>query len=117
MRNSLCEKKLNVAWPDEYRIHKAQKGCHDFIQKLSKDTWEKDEYRIEMLVAAEGIQVMTELFGLLAGYPVERETDTREWLTKYRNLWLRECKESELGQIESIFLHMDDLAQKGERLS
>ena len=115
--NTVCEKKLNVAWPDEYRIHKAQKGCHDFIQKLSKDTWEKDEYRIEMLVAAEGIQVMTELFGSLAGYPIERETDTKEWLKKYRKLWLTECKESEIAQIETIFLHMDDLAQKGEKLS
>lgn len=115
--NSICEKKLNVAWPDEYRIHKAQKGCHDFIRNLSEKSWTRDEYRREMLVAAEGVQVMAELFGLLAGYPIERQTDTKEWLKKYRKLWLKECKESELGQIETIFLHMDNLAQKGERLS
>lgn len=115
--NSVCEKKLNVAWPDEYRIHKAQRGCHDFLQKFSKEKWIRDEYREEMLVAAEGIQVMTELFGLLAGYQIERQTDTKEWLKKYRQKWLMECKESELRQIENIFLHMDTLAQKGERLS
>lgn len=115
--NAVCEKKLNVAWPDEYRIHKAQQGCHDFIQNLSEESWLRDDYRKEMLVAAEGIQVMTELFGLLAGFPIQRQTDTSEWLEKYRQLWLTECKESELKQIETIFLQMDNLAQKGERLS
>lgn len=115
--NSICEKKLNVAWPDEYRLHKVQRGCSDFLRRLSGEKWIRDEYREEMMVAAEGIQVMTELFALLAGYPIERQTDTVEWLRKYRQKWLMECKESELVQIENIFLHMDDLVKKGVQLS
>lgn len=58
-----------------------------------------DEYRQEMLIAAEGICVMAELSAKLAGYEIEPVTDARAWLDKYSDSWLRKNKPSELYRI------------------
>lgn len=61
-----------------------------------------------MLLAAEAVCVMAELSAKMAGYDVQRLSDTRDWLEKYRRSWLAQNKESELGKIEEMFLYCEN---------
>ena len=52
--------------------------------------------------------VIAELFAKLAGYQVERYSDTKQWLKKYREKWVQKNKESELHEIEKMFLTLEE---------
>ncbi len=78
-----------------------------YVNTLSAERWEHDEFRQDMLLAAEGMMVMAELAKRLHKLPVERITDTADWLRRYRQRWLEEAKESELYRIEEAFLYID----------
>ena len=56
-----------------------------------------------MLVAAMGITVMVELFAKMNNIPVDRITDTNEWLNMYSEKWREKNKESELYRIQDRF--------------
>ena len=75
--------------------------------ELSGQTWKNDEFRQEMLISAEGICVMAELYAKIAKLDIDRVTDTKAWLDKYRNKWVEKNKESELSKIEEVFLYLD----------
>ncbi len=66
--------------------------------------WDWDECRKELLLCAEGLCVIAELMGKMAGICVERVTDTRAWVEAYRESWLRKNKPSELDNITEKFL-------------
>ena len=72
-----------------------------------EEPWECDEFRQEMLIAAEGIAVCAELFASTLGYDVTRWTNTESWLSKYRAMWCSKNKESELCEIEKMFRYLD----------
>lgn len=91
-------------YPDAATVEAVQQGYLALRETLTAEVWEKDEYRREMLLAAEGICLMAELSARKAGNRVERLTDTRRWLEKYRTMWLQNNKESELCNIEALFL-------------
>ena len=78
--------------------------------ELSGESWGNDEYRRELLLAAEGVCVMAELSAKLAGYGLERVSNTEEWLCKYREKWLEKNKASELYRIEELFLYYEQKA-------
>lgn len=111
--NCIYDKKLKVDIPAENVLVETQKACEDFMRQLSKEQWENDEYRRELLLAAEGIALMSELTAQAAGYSMPRHTDTEIWLKKYRQKWLEKNKESELSEIEKVFLFMD---RKGSKI-
>ena len=73
--------------------------------RLSDEVWEKDEFRKEMLLAAEAVCVSAELAHVHwpDAEPIERVTDTASWLAKYRASWMARNKESELPRIEAFF--------------
>ncbi|MBQ4526459.1 MAG: hypothetical protein II998_00140 [Clostridia bacterium] len=48
--------------------------------------------------------IMAENIAVLAGYDVNIESDTVAWVKKHRKAWLEQNKESELGEIEKVFL-------------
>jgi hypothetical protein len=50
---------------------------------------------------------MAELSMKLRGYAVTRQTDTEQWLGRYRTSWLEKNKESELSSIEKMFRFLD----------
>ena len=81
----------------------SQKGYQDIAEELSGEQWGNDEYRQELLIAAEGICVMAELSAKLAGYEIECVTDTHEWLERYSESWMRKNKASELYRIKEMF--------------
>lgn len=95
--------------PDKELIARIQKEYLDIAATLSGDVWGSDEYRQEMLLAAEGVCVMAEVSAILAGYTVSRVTDTRDWLNRYRTNWLQKNKVSELRNIEDMFCYYDGL--------
>ena len=86
---------------DEVKL--IQKGYLEIAKKLSGEQWGNDEYRQELLIAAEGICVMAELSAKLAGYEIECVTDTHEWLERYSESWTRKNKASELYRIKEMF--------------
>ena len=88
----------------------------DICAKLEEQKWERDWFRQEILLAAEGVAVMAELMMLLRGYPTERVTNTESWLAKYRENWLKKNKESELKEIETMFQLLEKAIAEGKTL-
>ena len=106
--NMLYENKIECEIPCKETLSDCHKRCIDLISKLQSEHWGNDIYREEMLIAAEGVLVMTELFAGITGYHMPRCTNTRNWLMKYRNMWLSKNKESELCEIEKMFITIED---------
>ncbi len=77
-------------------------------EKLAAQSWKRDEYRLDMLVAAEGICLTAELNALMRGESVERITDTAAWLDKFRHQWLKTTKPSELFRIENMLTGIEN---------
>ncbi len=105
--NCIYAEKFEIDLPSEEVVLNTQRTCREFIRRISREKWKNDEYREEMLLAAEGIEVIAELFGQIAGYPMPRNTNTEIWLKRYRQKWLEKNKESELSEVEKVFLFMD----------
>ena len=101
--NCIYEKKFEIKYPAKEDVLSVQSNCKGIMKNLINVQWECDEYRQEIMIAAEGIMVMAELFGKLAGYEIERYSDTEQWLKKYRIKWVEKNKESELCEIEKMF--------------
>ena len=101
--NALCEKKLPIPIQAEEELIKCRRGCQALLLELQDQHWEKDDLREEMLIAAEGMQLIAELFASIAGYPMERTVSAETWLDRYKKKWLQESKQSELGRIEALF--------------
>lgn len=106
--NEVFVKNFDVNYPSEEMVIKTQNVCTDVINELSNVRWEKDKYRKIILIVAEGVGVMAELFAKVQGYKIERRFDTYEWLKRYRESWLWDNKESELREIEKIFRYYEE---------
>ena len=89
---------------DEVKL--IQQGYLEIAQKLSGEKWGNDEYRKEMLIAAEGVCVMAELSAKFAGYKTEPVVNAKAWLDRYRKSWLRKNKPSELYRIVEMFEYL-----------
>ena len=105
--NIVCEEKLGFEYPTPEVINDAVSSCREVIEKLSAEKWEIDAYRREILICAEAIIVMSEIFAKFIGHEVERYSDTAAWLEKYRESWLASNKESELCEIEKMFVTLE----------
>ncbi|MBR2499730.1 MAG: hypothetical protein IKB60_01480, partial [Clostridia bacterium] len=92
--------------PTKEDVLEKQKAAEDFRERLSKEKYE-NEHKKEMLIQAEGIQLVAELTALHTRIEVERRVDANEWLKKFREAWLSKNKESELKEVEKIFITMD----------
>lgn len=94
----------------EDEVRAVQKEYLRISGDLSGESWGNDEYRQELLLAAEGICVMAEVSAALAGYGLERVSRTKEWLCKYKRKWLEKNKASEMYRIEEMFLYYEQEA-------
>jgi len=86
-----------------------QNAYAELAKSLSGEKWTNDEYRQELLLAAEGICVIAELWKKLLGYPVSRLTDTRQWLHKYSEKWLQKNQPNELYRIQEMFEYCENI--------
>ena len=96
-------------YPSEENLREAAAEAKKIVVELSQQKWEEDEFRLEMIVAAEGTAVIAELMLKHMGIEIKRWTDTEKWLEKYRTQWLKRNKESELFRIEELFRHMEEM--------
>jgi hypothetical protein len=85
-----------------------QKDYVALAADLKADTTLDSEIRDEMLLAAEGVCVMAELYALRQGEKITRVSETKSWLTSYRTKWTQKNKESELHNIEDLFLWCEE---------
>lgn len=106
--NLIYKNKFEIAYPTQQEIEEAITISQAVIDDLENQQWKKDEYRTEMLLAAEGIIVIAELFAKLAGYEIQRISKTEIWLRKFRDSWLKFNKESELEEVEKIFVTIEN---------
>ena len=88
--------------PTKEEIDKAIEICQGIIEKLSREKWINDEYREEMMLAAEGYIVVAELLAKVIDYKLDRISDTYAWFEKFRNRWMAKNKESEIMRIKEI---------------
>lgn len=86
-----------------------QKGYAELVKKLSDEQWSNDEYRQEMLLAAQGVCMTAELWAKLLGRPVTRLTDTRQWLQEYSEKWLQKNQPNELYRIREMFEYCENI--------
>lgn len=82
----------------------------DFCRRLEAERFD-NEHKKEMLLTAEALMVMCEIGEANNGAKLERHTDTAKWMKKFRAAWLSKNKESELRDIEKIFMDLETLAQ------
>ncbi len=87
------------------------KKLEDFCRRLENEKYD-NEHKKEMLLAAEALRVMCEIGEANNGAKLNRHTDTEKWLKKYREAWLSKNKESELRDIEKIFMDLEMTARK-----
>ncbi len=112
--NTLCNLYHNIRYGEDHPIYtqsvdaqKLRDGLLEIRDSLSKEVWERDNYRREAVIAVEGVAVATELLAKALGNPITRKTDTEAWLKNYREAWLLSSKESELSRIEEQFRFLD----------
>ena len=101
--NCIYEKKFEIRYPAWEDIINTQKKAGDMVRSLQEQTWERDEYRQEIILAAQGLIVMAELYAKFADYEIENSMDVNLWLETYRTKWLEKNKESELFRIKEMF--------------
>ena len=98
--------KIEFPRKEKYDIAKLQQAYCEFTDKLSGEKWGHDEFRQEMLLAAEGICVIGEMLAIKDNEVIDRLTDTKKWLEKYSQMWMTKNKRSELYKIEEMFLNL-----------
>lgn len=112
--NCVCEHgNLPVELPSEEVLRSAQSDLRELICRVRAQQWGNAECRTELLIAAEGILLIAEIFAKLAGYSMERTVDAEQWLAGYRDSWLKKNKASELCELEKMYRFMDRAAGRG----
>ncbi len=106
-----CVNYYRLAFPSEKEakpitetpVEEFQRRYLAIRDRLSAETWAKDEYRQELLLAAEAVCLTAELDAIRQKKDVTRVTDTEKWLKAFREKWTAKNKESELYRIEEFF--------------
>lgn len=104
--NAHCKGKLPVPIPAEDVLANCRRGCQEFLLDLNNQSWINEGLREEMLISAEGMLFIAELFAKIAGYPIEQTVSVEKWLEQYKKKWLEESKQSELNRIEELFCYV-----------
>ena len=105
--NCIYEKKFTVSYPALNDIQQIFDQCKDILDTLQGQNWINDEYRQEIMIAAEGLIVMAQLYAKFAGYKVKQYSDVAQWMDKFCTKWREKNKESELFRIEEMFTILD----------
>lgn len=100
--------------PTREDLETVQSVCISVISQLDKECWKNDWYRKEILLAAEGLVVMSELFSAMLNQPLKRHVNTESWLTHYSDRWTAKNKRSELDNIVAVFRNAQYLTAKNE---
>ncbi len=102
----------NIEYPAEETLKRVVCDSLNLINDVENATWEKENYKEQILLAAEALAVMAEMVCICAGYDIDRKTDTKKFVERYSRKWLEDNKESELRKIENVFLCIDNYFSK-----
>ena len=86
-----------------------KKDCKVLIDELKFRSWQNDEYRQEMILAAEAVCLMAQMEEKMQGRCGEKIVDTQMWLKAFREKWLQKNKPSELYRIVDVFTYLDTI--------
>lgn len=103
--NKFTDEEIKIPTADE--LEKIRDSALSIYEKLSSEKWENDNFRIEMMLATEGIAVVTEYFARVKGGDIGRKTNQKEWFEKYRTVWMQKNKKSEIDEVEKMFNCME----------
>ena len=118
--NGFCSKYFEVrygekpAYIHEFNIDNAPqviRECSEIINELSNKKWKNDDIREEMILCTEGICVMAQLASKLYGKSYETRVDAKDWIRRYREMWLKKNKESEISKIEEMILYIENMGE------
>jgi len=98
----------NIELTSQEDILFAINECKSIIDSVNNEEWTEERFKQQILLSAEAIMIMAENIAVLAGYDVKKESDTEAWVEKYRKAWLEQNKESELKEIEKVFLTINN---------
>lgn len=98
-----------IDYPENEVYINAHNRVKALMNELSAEKWENDSYRQSILVAAEGIAWIIEMFAKIREFHVERITSAESWLERYRAVWLSQSKESELFEIEKFVNYFEKI--------
>ena len=90
-------------------IELAQSVYCELYPKIASEDWTHEDFKDEQLLSLEGMTVLAELGGKLAGLSFERVTDTEKFLKKFAEKWLKKNKPSELWRIEEVLRYMESI--------
>ena len=107
--NKVYPKKLEVVLPDGQKLIEVHTRCDNLQAKLRDERWEKDEVKKELIIAVEAIMLMAEILCEQNGISVKQKVNMDDWLKKYRAAWLAKNKESELCEIEKVFVNFRNI--------
>lgn len=88
-------------------IGEVQRDCLSLRKRIEADFALSSSIREEMLLVVETLLVMAELNATLFCREFVRVTETCAWMEKYRNMWLKKNKPSELSLIETVFVEYE----------
>ena len=106
-------KRFTFMFPPEFIASRNPKWivieeCKAIIDSVKNDEWQEEKFKKHIALSAKAVMIMAENIALLAGYDVKKESDVSEWLKQYRMAWLEDNKESELSEIEKVFVAIDN---------
>jgi len=107
--DQIYNNKFNPRIPKEEILKKVHTESLAFIEKVGTQKWKRDEFRQELIICAEVICLIAELWSKIAEYNIERKTDTRNWIEKYSQKWLKKNKPSELIEIQKVFQYLENM--------
>ena len=98
----------NIEYTPLENVLYAIKECKSIIESVNGEEWQEEKFKKHIALSAKAVMIMAENIALLAGYDVKKESDVSEWLKQYRMAWLEDNKESELSEIEKVFVAIDN---------
>lgn len=101
--------KVNPELPTCDEITAAISKSTAIVAELKEQKWEKDIYRNEIIIAAEAVIVMCQLFAKLSRFDIDEVVSVPEWLEKFKSSWLKSNKPSELEKIVSMIEYLNNL--------
>lgn len=107
--DQIYKNKFNIGVQSEELLKRVHAESLAVIDEIGTEKWERDEFRQELIICAEVICLMVELWCKIGNYPIERKIDTRKWVEKYSQKWLEKNKPSELAEIQKVFLYLEDM--------
>lgn len=85
----------------EQTVKDIQREYKDIISKTNAEP--QNEFLSAFGLAAKAVLVIAEITAKIAGYNIERITNTNEFLSEYSKQWLAQSKEKELFLVTDIF--------------